>query len=151
MSYIDSEVSGGNFMCKKGTKIHNRLRKVSQEKVNKLYEKCPFECSTCVYCKDCAKVESMDDTMSCDLYDRMHDLNDLIEMIREQNVNLDAFCEKNGLKKEFLLDMLRAKMMWDFKYYNYLIKRLHIIEDEDFEKCKVRFENNDSVGECEDI
>lgn len=144
-------------MCKtkKTEKIQNRLKPVREEVLFKLYNNLPYECQSCVYSRDCEKLNSMNDTMTCDLYSKAYELNELIEMLKEQNVHIGSFCEKYNLKREFFMDMIKGKALWKFRYYYSLLRRLHIIEDEEFEKCKIRFEecefgNNDSVRECED-
>lgn len=137
-------------MCKskKGKKISNRIRKVSEKTLFKLYNNLPFRCQSCCYNANCDYMEHfMDDTMDCDNHERAFELNELIEMIKEQNINLEAFCDKYNLKIEFLKEMLRGKMLFNYKYYVSLLTRLHIKGFDEFDKYENNFKTSDEESE----
>lgn len=122
-------------MKKKGTKIHNRVRKIRCDTLEKLNKTLNLPCKTC--CNDC---KNHNDSLKCINYSQAIETNDLIEMLKEQNVDLDAFCDKYILKKEFLLEMLKGHMCLKYKYYICLCTRLHVESFCEFDKYKSLFE-----------
>ena len=125
---------------KKSVKINNRLKQVNEEKLFKLYNVLPYACQSCMNdCKDGIK----DDTEDCLNYVRAIELNDLIDMLHKENVCLDSLCRKYGLKKEYLLEMLRGEILFSYKYYYYICKRCHVKEFDEFNEYSSRFEENE--------
>ena len=51
-------------------------------------------------------------------------LKGVSEMIKQQNVNLRRFCKQNSLKLYCLLNMLKGKQMFKYKYKMKLNERL---------------------------
>ncbi len=136
------------YKSKKGKKISNRIRKVSEKTLFKLYNNLPFRCQSCCYNANCDYMSNfMNDTMDCENHERAFELNELIEMIKEQNINLEAFCDKYNLKIEFLKEMLRGKILMNYKYYVSLCTRLHVKEYDEFKFYESRFENDTSIKE----
>lgn len=139
---------------KKGTKIHNRVRKVREDTLFKLYNKLPLECQSCVFNANCSEIEKRTDVSdNCINYKMAIELNTLIEMMKNQNIDIEAFCEKYKVKKEFFMGMIKGKMLFNYRYYCQLAKRLHVEEFDEFFIYNKRFDidenetdNNTSDG-----
>lgn len=128
-------------MKKKGTKIHNRVRKIRCDTLEKLNKNIPLICQRCCNdCKGCIK-----DLAVCINYSEAISTNDLIEKLKEQNVDLDRFCDDYSLKKEYLLEMLKGHDFLMYKYYVCLCKRLHIEEFDEFYEYESRFTSNNNM------
>lgn len=123
-------------MSSKGAKIHYRLRYVSEDKMNKLYQNVSFPCVQCKF--DCKNMVS--DIEDCENREYRESINEIIEMIKEQNVNLIRFAEDYNLKLNILLDMLRGNMILNYKYYTCICHRLHLRGHDEYDKYKSRFE-----------
>ena len=123
---------------RKGIKIHNRVRRIRKDTLEKLTLKVPYLCSSC--CNDCKGI-IRDDTCDCINYVRAIETNDLIDKLKYYNVDLDRFCKDYNLKKEFLMEMLKGRMYLKYKYYICLCKRLHIEGFDEFDKYKSFFDN----------
>lgn len=130
-------------MKKKGLKIHNRIRKVREDTLFNLYFKVPRLCASCCYNSNCPHIENMNDVIDCDNYKEAIELNDLILMMREQNINIDSFCEKYRVKKDFFVLMIKGKMLMSYKYYVAICTRLHVEEFDIFYGYESRFLNNE--------
>ena len=126
------------LMKKKGLKIHNRIRKVRSDTLLKLYYKMPLQCTSCCFNSTCTETEGMNDTVTCINYKESIGINDLIDMMKVQNICIDSFCEKYHLKKEYFILMIKGKMLFKYSYYISLLTRLHIIDE--FEEYKKYFE-----------
>lgn len=122
---------------RKGIKIHNRVRRIRKDTLEKLALTVPYLCSSC--CNDC-KGMIKDDTCDCINYVRAIETNDLIDKLKYYNVDLDRFCKDYNLKKEFLMEMLKGRMFVKYKYYICLMHRLRFFDE--FEKYKSRFDDN---------
>lgn len=126
-------------MSNKGAKIHYRLRYVSEDKMNKLYQHINAPCLECMH--DCKNIVS--DIEDCKNREQREDVNELIEMIKEQNVNLIKFAKDYNLKLDILLDMLRCNTILNYKYYKCICHRLHLKGHDEYEKYKERFRINE--------
>ena len=142
-------------MCKtsKTRKIHNRVHKVKEDKLLKLYQCLPYICMNCCYNSNCIEKDKKDDTDTCNNHEDAKGLNELIEEIKIQNIDLDNFCKKYNLKKEFLMEMLKGNILFNYKYYVALCNRLHFEEYDEFSKYKERFEleENDKIEEVKNF
>lgn len=136
---------------RKGRKISNRIRKVQDRTLFNLLNNLPYQCQSCIYNANCPNIRNMNDTSDCDNYEITIELNDLIKMLNEQNVNISSFAKKYDLKYEYLMQMLKGKMLLNYKYYWFLCKRLHIEGFCEFDKYKSRFENNEIEFENNEI
>ena len=138
---------------RKGVKLNNRIRKVREDTLFNLYYKLPRLCATCCYNSNCPHIENMNeiDVTSCDNYKETIELNDLILMMKEQNINIDSFCEKFKVKKEYFMEMIKGKMLLSYKYYIALCTRLHVPQMDEFYIYESRFEikNENKTLECE--
>lgn len=137
-------------MNSKGVKIHYRLRYVSEDKINKLYQRISYPCIQCMHdCKNC-----VGDTEDCVNREQREDLNEIVEMIKSEKVNLIRFVDDYNLKLDILLDMLRGNKILSYKYYKCICHRLHLKGYDEYEKYKIRFaineeENNEIQPESE--
>lgn len=111
----------GRTMHKKGTKHKCRIKEVSEDKLNKLYYHTNSCCIECI--NDCKNQKS--DTEVCENRVQGESLNELIDLIKEENINLVRFCEDYNLKLEYLLKMLKGDMILSYKYYICIQDRLH--------------------------
>jgi len=135
-------------MNKKGTKIHNKVRKIRIETLNKLYFKMPIECQSCRYNSCCTEMEgNLDISDTCINYKMAIGINTLIEMMKKANICIDSFCKKNMLKKEFFLEAMKGHRLLSYKEYYYLCKRLRVEEFDEFYIYNERFEINDENNE----
>ena len=125
---------------RKGVKLNNRIRKIREDTLFNLYFKIPHLCASCCYNSNCPHLENMSDVVDCDNYKEAIELNDLILMMREQNINIDSFCEKYRVKKDFFVLMIKGKMLMSYKYYVALTTRLHIPEMDEFYVYNERFD-----------
>jgi len=133
-------------MHNKGTKIHYRLRNVSDDKINKLYKNINYPCIQCMHdCKNC-----INDTEDCANREQREDLNEIIEMIRDEKINLIRFAEDYNLKFDVLLNMLRANEILNYKYYKCICHRLHLKGYDEYEKYKDRFKLEENEEEVVD-
>lgn len=136
----------------KSHKISNRLRKCRADTIANLLGKLPSECQTCRFnACECYEQQEMDNTKSCKNYKQAIPINDLIDMANSQNINLQRFAEDYGLKIEYLKMMLKSKLLFSYKYYACLCKRLHVDEFfDEFFGYEERFNiTNDSDNENE--
>ena len=133
-----------DIMNKKGTKIHNRVRKVQTRTLDNLYFRMPKLCTSCCYNSNCPHIEDMNDVIECDNYEGTIGLNDLVLMMKEQNINMDSFCEKYKIKKEFFMEMIKGKMLMSYKYYVAICTRLHVREFDEFYIYEKRFLNEEN-------
>ncbi|GCD10417.1 hypothetical protein [Clostridium tagluense] len=126
---------------RKGTKIQNRIRKVRENTLFNLLHDLPLKCQSCRFNSNCTEMESEKHIAdSCINYKNEIKLNDLIEMIKVQNINLQSFADEYGLKVEFLRQMLKGKILMPYKYYVAIGKRLHLSEFDEFHKYEKNFE-----------
>jgi len=140
----------GLLLMKKGTKINNRIHKVREDTLYNLYYKLPHLCATCCYNSNCPHMENVSDIPNCDNFKESINLNDIISMMKEQNINIDSFCEKYNVKKEYFKEMIKGKMLMSYKYYIAILTRLHVEEMDEFHIYKSRFLNNENnTLECE--
>jgi hypothetical protein len=109
----------------KGVKYHCRVREVSEDKLEKLYKDTNEQCRDCMYdCKNEIQVN-----MHCiNKKDRLN-VNELNRLLKEENVNLQKFCEDYNLKLYILIEMLRGNQDLKFKYYTCIMDRLHMVKD----------------------
>ena len=129
-------------MKHKGSKIHNRIRKIRDDTLLNLFNKIPHKCKSCRYNFECPQLEKMNDISSCDNYVEAIEVNKLIEMLNFQNINLQHFADKNGLKIEFLRLMLKGKLLIPYKYYVKICTRCRVEEFDEFFDYVERFSNN---------
>lgn len=127
-------------MCKnKIRKNHSKIKEIEKDKLFKLYNNLPYICMSCCYNANCTEINKKTDTDDCNNYERAIELNELIKMLNKLNVNLDSFCKKYNLKKEFLIQMLKGKMLIKYRYYIAILHRVHIIDE--FSEYENRFLN----------
>lgn len=137
----------------KGRKIvNNRLKKVGEEALDILYGKLPYLCRSCCFNCDCPQSIMINDTDNCNNYKVAYELNEIIEMLKEQNVNLQRLSEDYGLKIKYLRKMLKGEVLISWKYYSVIMDRL--LEKNEFLEYESRFteneiENNTSKWEDE--
>jgi len=86
----------------------------------------------------------MNDITNCDNYKESIELNELVLMMKEQNINIESFCEKYKVKKEYFMEMIKGKMLMSYKYYIAICTRLHVEEMDEFYIYKARFLNEDN-------
>lgn len=111
----------------KGTKYFCRTRKVSPQKLEKLYKGVNDQCRNCMY--DCKNEVNVD--IECVNKKTRPDINEISEMLKEENVNLNRLCNDYNLKLYILMDMLRGNKDLSYKYYTCLMDRLHLVKDSD--------------------
>ena len=123
---------------KKNAKRYCRIEKILDKKIKLLYKDnknckdCKFGCLGQFQGKECLNKEVE------------YTINQVIEMLNDDEVDLLAFAEKQGLKFDILLDAIRGNSVLNYKYYVKLIERLYPKETEEFEKYYAIFENNDN-------
>lgn len=111
----------------KGTKYFCRTRKVSPQKLEKLYKGINEQCRDCMY--DCKNEVNAD--IKCVNRKIRPDINEISEMLKEENVNLNKLCEIYNLKLYILMDMLRSNKILSYKYFLCIYDRLHLVKDHD--------------------
>ena len=89
---------------------------------SKVKERRVIYCSKCMTCIHDCKVH--EDIKTCVNHVEMISLDEINEMVREQNVNIRRFCKDNDLKYYILMDMLKGKKNFKYKYYYLVIDRL---------------------------
>lgn len=122
----------------KKEKIHNKVRKVRKETLNKLYFNLQKQCRSCCFNANCTEIDK-NTSGNCVNYKEAIALNDLIEMMKKSNMDIDSFCVKYGLKKEFFIQMAKGKMLMNYRYYVALCTRLHVEEFDIFYEYEKRF------------
>jgi hypothetical protein len=109
----------------KGEKYRCRVRLVTEEKLLKLYKNTDQECVDCMYdCKN--EIEPNKDCINKKV--RM-ELNEIITLLKEENVNMKKLCDSYGLKLYILIEMLRGNLILNFKYYTAILDRLHMVKN----------------------
>jgi hypothetical protein len=142
---FQSEIEGGILsMNKKGTKIHNKVRKIQDKTLDKLYFNMPEECQSCRYNSCCTEMEgNLNISEICINYKEAIGINTLIEMMKSANICIDSFCSKYVIKKEFFIEAMKGHRLLSYKEYYYLCKRLRVPEFDEFNKYEKRFLIND--------
>ena len=131
-------------MIKKGTRIHNKVRKIRIETLNKLYFNMPTECQECCYNASCTEMEyNTNELEVCVNYKKAIQINELIEMMKKANICIDSFCTKYNLKKDYFLEAMKGHRLLSYKEYYYLCKRLRVEEYDEFYIYNERFEIKD--------
>ena len=135
----------------KGKKIiNNRLKIVSEENLDILYGKLPTLCRGCCFNCGCTETLSMKDSDNCINYKEAYELNEIISMLKEQNVNLERLSDNYGLKIRYLRKMLKGEQLMSWKYYSVLLDRL--LEKNEFLEYESRFtdiENENNAPQME--
>lgn len=128
---------------RKNVKRICRLKEVSQDKLDKLYLKIPFPCIDCQH--DCKGMVS--DIEDCPNRVQRESINELIEMIKEEQVDLIRLCDTYDIKFDYLLRMLRGEEILCYKYYWIIKNRLHMVKDsEEINKEYNTLYNHKEVG-----
>jgi hypothetical protein len=111
----------------KGIKYHCRVRKIRQEKIDKLYEKVNLQCQNCIH--DCKN--EVDNYNKCvNKKDAKYSLNEIIELLKDENINLLKLCNDNSLKLNILIEMLRSNKILSYKYYTVIMNRIGLVKNE---------------------
>ena len=122
----------------KGRKIvNNRLKMVSEETLDILYGKLPTLCRGCCYHASCSETVCMKDSDNCINYKEAYELNEIITMLKEQNINLQRLSENYGLKIRYLRKFLKGELLIPYKYYSVIMDRL--LEKNEFLEYESRF------------
>lgn len=95
------------------------------------------QCAICIYgCKDMTKADIPCENLTLGLT-----LEEILEEIKNQNVNLRRLAKQYYLKYPKLMDMLHGKMDMHYKYRVAIMNRLQ--ENPEYEKYYERFEVED--------
>jgi hypothetical protein len=76
-------------------------------------------CESCE--NDCLQLET---NGKCEYFKLGFTMQEYWQMIREENMNIRKFCDKNRISMNHLLDMLNDKMPMCYKYRTLLNERL---------------------------
>jgi hypothetical protein len=135
---------GGEILMsrEKGRKlINNRLKMVSEETLDILYGKLPLICRGCCFNCDCTETIGMKDSDNCINYKQAYELNEIVEMLKEANVNLERLAKNYGLKIKYLRKMLKGEQLLPWKYYSVVMDTL--LEKNEFLEYESRFTENE--------
>ena len=105
-------------MKSKTQKHKCKLKYVTESKLNKLYAGINENCINCKY--DCKN----ECDLKCNDKRYRESVNEIIDLLKENNVNLLRLCEDYGLKLNILLEMLQGNMILNYKYYTVINSRI---------------------------